>query len=129
MANVEIDVHGIVGMIGGGSKGTVTVNGNKIDHVMGFRCEADSSSVPTVELTVNAYPESILKMDNADIYITFEPRSLQDAAKVLKYEFEKKGDWYNALVQTIHKHIDECTPMNVPTRFCTELADKIIGGW
>jgi hypothetical protein len=52
---------------------------------------------------------------------------LQDAAEIVRIEFVQKGDWYNALVASIYRYLQE-TDGSIPyDHMAVELADRIIG--
>ncbi|MBE7718799.1 hypothetical protein [Lacrimispora indolis] len=52
---------------------------------------------------------------------------LQAAAEVVRAEFMKKGDWYNALVVSIHGYFYEMDKPMAPWEVAKGLAERIVG--
>ncbi|PJJ27796.1 hypothetical protein [Lacrimispora celerecrescens] len=53
--------------------------------------------------------------------------SLQDAAEIVRKEFLQKGDWYNALVDSIAQYLRTIPANKGLYNVAEELADRIIG--
>ena len=52
---------------------------------------------------------------------------LQAAAEVVRMEFLQKGDWYNALMASIHGYFYKMDKATAPWEAAKELADRIVG--
>lgn len=52
---------------------------------------------------------------------------LQEAAEVVRNEFMQKGDWYNALVASIHGYLQEIDGSIPYDKMAEELANRIVG--
>ena len=52
---------------------------------------------------------------------------LQAAAEVVRNEFMKKGEWYDALMASIHSYFYEMDKATPPCEAAMELADRIVG--
>jgi hypothetical protein len=57
----------------------------------------------------------------------FRAGRLREAATIISNEFMQKGDWYNALVASIHGYLQE-TDGSIPyDQMALELANRIVG--
>lgn len=53
--------------------------------------------------------------------------NLQEAADIVRNEFMQKGDWYKALVASIHDYIHEADGSVPYYQMAVELANRIVG--
>ncbi|MDR1770498.1 MAG: hypothetical protein LBS02_07670 [Hungatella sp.] len=72
------------------------------------------------ECKMNQYEQEIKDTYNAT-------DQLQAAAEVVRAEFMKKGDWYNALVVSIHGYFYDMDKAMAPWEVAKGLADRIAG--
>ena len=80
------------------------IAGQFINGVTDISLNAGVSYVPQVELTVNAFPQSLVEVDGAMVGIIFEPQTVSDAAEVIDHDLKQRGQWY----KTIRSKIIKC---------------------
>lgn len=93
------------------------------DHLCRFPKEvSDSEALEEIcaECQIGKYVCLILNTYNAT-------DQLQAAAEVVRNEFMKKSDWYNALVVSIHGYFCEMDKPMAPWEVAKGLADRIAG--
>lgn len=118
MARVEINPHG--GMT------AVFIDGVEQKYVTGYFVKQQvGMELPLVILEYGHENEYLF--ENADIQCKMHPKSLQEAARIVRNEFLQHGDWYNALVKSITEYLIETQGNARICDIAEGLAKRLIG--
>lgn len=132
MAKVEIRPHG--------NYTDILVNEKELDNVASyFIYQCVGMQVPVVEIKLFGHENDYL-FENADVHVGLAPNRLQSAATIVRNELLKQAEWYDALVVSISKVLDDALVMSISKvmddankewitqiDLATKIADRIIG--
>ena len=85
----------------------------------------DAGCYPNLTLYAPLVPSAAILLKNADT--KSDPKLLQMAAEIMRTEFLQKGDWYNALVESIAQYLRTIPANKGLYNVAEELADRITG--
>ena len=105
---------------------SVLLNGTDISKTLsGLDLRIEAGRYP--QIVLHSIPVPALKLVLNDESVKSSPESFQIAAEILRTEFMQKGDWYNALVASIYRYLQE-TDGSIPyDQMAEELAVRIVG--
>lgn len=93
MARVEVKTHG--------STANIEVDGRQLEaDIQAYAIRHKAGEMPIVELELLGY-DGAFEIENANVSIKDYQKILQKSATIMRNEFLKHGDWYNALVKSI----------------------------
>lgn len=107
-------------------KTTVLLNGTDISNMLsGLDLKIEAGCYPNLRLYAPVVPSANLLLNNVEV--KSDNKLLQIAAEILRAELVQKGDWYNALVASIHDYIHEADGSVPYYQMAVALANRIIG--
>lgn len=107
-------------------KTTVLLNGTDISNMLsGVDLKIEAGCYPNLTLYAPLMPSATILMSNAEV--KSDNKLLQVAAEILRTELVQKGDWYNALVASLHDYIHEADGSVPYYQMAVALTDRIIG--
>lgn len=118
MANLEIKKDK--------SKTAILLNGTDISKLLsGVDLKIEAGCYPNLTLYAPLVPSAAIFLNNVEV--KSDPKLLQMAAEVIRTEFVQKGDWHNALVDSIAQYLRTFPANKGLYSVAEELADRIIG--
>ncbi|WP_367567223.1 DNA-directed RNA polymerase subunit alpha C-terminal domain-containing protein [Lacrimispora sp.] len=107
-------------------KTTVLLNGTDISNMLsGVDLKIEAGCYPNLRLYAPLVPSAAILLNNAEV--KSDNKLLQIVAEILRTELVQKGDWYNALVASIHDYIHEADGSVPYYQMAVALANRIIG--
>lgn len=107
-------------------KNSVLLNGIDISNLLsGVDLKIEAGCYPNLTLYAPLVPSSAILLNNAEV--KSDNKLLQIAAEIMRNEFLQKGDWYNALVASIHDYIHEADGSVPYYQMAVSLANRIVG--
>lgn len=110
-----------------GMRKSIYLDGKDISNkALGIDIHIAPDEVPAATIDMS-FRDGFAELCQADAKIRIHPESLQQAAMIVRQEFQKKGTWYNALVMTIAEHLRHVPANKGLYDVAYGLADLIIG--
>lgn len=105
---------------------SVLLNGTDISNLLsGVDLKIEAGCYPNLTLYAQLVPSAAILLNNAEV--RSDSKLLQIAAEIMRNEFLQKGDWYNALVASIHDYIHEADGSVPYYQMAVSLANRIVG--
>lgn len=106
---------------------TVLVDGRPIENLVAYSIHQEvGMEIPVIELEFFGHKNDYM-FENADIRCKMHPKTLPEAAVILRNELLQHGDWYDALISSIVGYLKEVPDKIVLYDVAEGLAKQLIG--
>lgn len=105
------------------------IDGKEVSNsIIGIDVRIRPDEVPTVDFEM-MFVDGFLELCDSDVNIKVHPETLQEAACIIRREFLKRGEWYDALVSSIGNCLEGITHEMLEKGIdpAKMVADRIIG--
>lgn len=103
----------------------VRIDGIDLENVICAKYTHSAGEMPKFVFDVYDRPDIV--MQNAEVQICYRPEGLREAAEIVRSEFSRKADWYDALLASINNVLMEESSEYLTRGLAEKIADRLIG--